>query len=631
MFSRATPVSSEALRRATLALHHRGPDGQRQWIAPHRRVGLGHARLSIIDLTTGDQPIANEDESVHVVVNGEFYDYERYQKDLSARGHRLRTRSDSEILVHLYEELGTHALRELRGEFAFALWDERNQLLFAARDRFGIKPLYYAQLGDTLILASEIKSLLAAGVPARWDHESLFQDIHMIADGDRTMFEGVYQVPPGHYLLATPQRFQVVPYWDLTYPTADHPAPVYSEQEHVERMRDALRESIRLRLRADVPVGVYLSGGLDSCSLLGIAASFHNGPLEAFTIAFEEGEFDEGPIAKEMAAHAGANFNVFRMPEDLLADHYADAIWQCETINFNASFVAKYLLSRKVREAGFKVVLTGEGSDEILGGYPHFRQDMLLFGDPDATPEQRAARVRELQLSNRHLGGFGMPVGAALSTDAVGRVLGYVPTWIGNRGIAGKRMSGLLSAEFAAEFPGRDPYQMFLNRIDLPEGAPRDPLNQSMWLWLKSTFPNKLLNFLGDRMEMAHSIEGRTPFLDHPLVDLVCQMPVSMKVRGMTEKFVLREAAKPFLTDTVYKRQKHPFMAPFELKSRMRQMVEDTLRGPVLGWLPFFDRKAVLAMLDNVPAGGPEVRGPHFGTLMVLTSICVLHERYKMA
>jgi asparagine synthase (glutamine-hydrolysing) len=631
MFSRATPVSSEALRRATLALHHRGPDGQRQWIAPHRRVGMGHARLSIIDLTTGDQPIANEDESIHVVVNGEFYDYERYQKDLVARGHRLRTRSDSEILVHLYEELGTHALRELRGEFAFALWDERNQLLFAARDRFGIKPLYYAQLGDTLILASEIKSLLAAGVPSRWDHESLFQDIHMIADGDRTMFDGIYQVPPGHYLLATPQRFQVVPYWDLTYPTADHPAPVFSEQEHIERMRDALRESIRLRLRADVPVGVYLSGGLDSCSLLGIAASFHNGPLEAFTIAFEEGEFDEGPIAKEMAAHAGANFNVFRMPDEMLADHYADAIWQCETINFNANFVAKYLLSRKVREAGFKVVLTGEGSDEILGGYPFFRQDMLLFGDPDATPEARAARVRELQASNRHLGGFGMPVGAALSTDAVGRVLGYVPTWIGNRGIAGKRMQGLLSADFAAEFPGRDPYQMFLNRIDLPEGAPRDPLNQSMWLWLKSTFPNKLLNFLGDRMEMAHSIEGRTPFLDHPLVDLVCQMPVSMKVRGMTEKFVLREAAKPFLTDTVYKRQKHPFMAPFELKGRMRELVDDTLRGPVLGWLPFFDRAKVLHMLDNVPAGGPEVRGPHFATLMVLTSICILHERYKMA
>src|SRR5262245_1119063 len=375
-FARRPPVDPAALRRATRALHHRGPDGARQWIASDGRVGLGHARLSIIDLTTGDQPIANEDERIHVVVNGEFYDHDRYLKELEQRGHRLRTRSDSEILVHLYEELGTHCLRELRGEFAFALWDAHNGLLFAARDRFGIKPLFYAQLGDTLYVASEIKALLAAGVPPRWDRESVFQDLHMIADGDRTLFEGVHQVPPGHYLLATPQRTQVVPYWDLSYPDADHPAVLRPEEEQIERMRDALLESIRLRLRADVPVGVYLSGGLDSCSLLGVAASFHQGPLEAFTIAFEEGPFDEGPIAQEMAAHVGAHFHRFRMPEDLLADHLADAIWQCETITFNANCVAKYLLSEKVRDFGFKVVLTGEGSDELMGGYPFFRQDM---------------------------------------------------------------------------------------------------------------------------------------------------------------------------------------------------------------------------------------------------------------
>jgi asparagine synthase (glutamine-hydrolysing) len=629
-FSTGAPVSPEALRRATRALHHRGPDGQKQWIAPHGRVGLGHARLSIIDLATGDQPIANEDEQLHVVVNGEFYDYERYQRELEGRGHRLRTRSDSEILVHLYEELGTHCLRELRGEFAFALWDDRNGLLFAARDRFGIKPLFYTRLGDTLLLASEAKALFAAGAWARWDHESVYQDLHMIADGDRTMFEGVYQVPPGHYVLATHQRFQVVPYWDLSYPTADHPAPEYSEEDHVLRMRDALRESIRLRLRADVPVGVYLSGGLDSCSLLGVAASFHEGPLEAFTIAFEEGPFDEGPIAAEMAAHVGANFHRFRMPEELLADHFADAIWQCETVTFNANCVAKYLLSEKVRDFGFKVVLTGEGSDELMGGYPFFRQDMLLFNTPGEDPEATQARLAALHAANRMYGGFGSQAGDALPTDSVRNVLGYVPTWIQNRAIASKRTQGLLAVDFAGEFAGRDPYQMFLNRIDLPEGAPRDPLNQSMWLWLKAVFPNKLLNFLGDRMEMAHSIEGRTPFLDHHLAELVCQMPVSMKVHGMTEKYVLREAARPFLTDTVYKRQKHPFMAPPELKGRLRELAEDTLRGSTLASVPFFDRKAVIRFLDDEPNVPPEQRAFYFPSWITMLSICVLHERYGM-
>jgi asparagine synthase (glutamine-hydrolysing) len=407
----------------------------------------------------------------------------------------------------------------------------------------------------------------------------------MIADGDRTMFEGIYQVPPGHYLLATPQRFQAVPYWDLTYPTADHPAPAYSEQEHVERMREALRESIRLRLRADVPVGVYLSGGLDSCSLLALRRPAHGSlrpsrsrSRRPSTRSRRRG--DGRPVRTSHLPHAGGP----------VADHFADAIWQCGPSRATRLRRQVPAPRRCATSASGGAHRRGVGRDP--GGYPFFRQDMLLFGDPDATPEARTARVRELQLSNRHLGGFGMPVGAALSTDAVGRVLGYVPTWIGNRGIAGKRMQGLLSAEFAAEFPGRDPYQMFLNRIDLPEGAPRDPLNQSMWLWLKAVFPNKLLNFLGDRMEMAHSIEGRTPFLDHPLAELVCQMPVSMKVHGMTEKYVLREAARPFLTDTSTSPApswRRP-SGPAARAGRGRQVAR-----PV----PFFDRKAVIRFLTT--------------------------------
>ena len=217
-FSKHEPISAEALSRTTKKLHHRGPDGQRQWIAPHGRVGLGHARLSIIDLTTGDQPIANENEQLHIVVNGEFYGYEPIRQELIERGHRLRTHSDSEIALHLYEELGTSCLKRLRGEFALALWDEANQVLFAARDRFGVKPLYWARKGDTLCLASEAKALFAAGVPARWDHESFFQIMHVYFDQDRSLFEGIYQVPPGCYLLATCQQVQIVRYWDFDYP-----------------------------------------------------------------------------------------------------------------------------------------------------------------------------------------------------------------------------------------------------------------------------------------------------------------------------------------------------------------------------------------------------------------------------
>ncbi|MBI3768529.1 MAG: asparagine synthase (glutamine-hydrolyzing) [Deltaproteobacteria bacterium] len=631
MFSNEQPVSPDALARATAALHHRGPDGQRQWIAPHGRVGLGHARLSIIDLTTGDQPIANEDETLHVVVNGEFYDYQRYQRALTDRGHRLRTRSDSEILLHLYEEEGTHCLRHLRGEFAFVLWDERNGLLFAARDRFGIKPLYYARRGDTLYFASEAKALFAAGVPARWDHESVYQQVHGVMDGDRSLFAGVNQVPPGHYLLASRHHTQVLRYWDLNYPTLDAPSPVRSEAEHIERMREELREAIRLRLRADVPVGCYVSGGLDSCAILGIAADLRDDPIEAFTIAFEEGPFDEGPIAEEMARHVGARFHRFHMPEEMLAQHYPDAVAHCEMIAGNANCVAKYLLSRHVRDFGFKVVMTGEGSDEILAGYPFFRRDMLQH-DAGTDTVTTALRLVALGEANKIYGGFAGTAGLTLPLDGVAQTLGFVPSILANFGERGHRIRPVLSADFRAEFADRDPYRVLLNRLDVTgQMQGRAAVHQAMYLWTKTMLPNILLNYLGDRMEMAHSIEGRTPFLDHHLVEAVVAMPADMKVHATTEKYVLREAAQPYLTQTVYRRQKHPFMAPIELEGGLQELVQDTLRGRTLASAPFFNQRAVVEVLDSLPGiEDRETRDRVFPMLLALTSSCILQERYRL-
>src|SRR5262245_54819307 len=393
MYSARGPIPADALERATLRLAHRGPDGRRTWLSDGRRVGLGHARLSIIDLATGDQPIASEDGTLRIVVNGEFYDFERTQCDLEGRGHRMRTRSDSEIALHLYEDYGTACLRHLRGEFAFALWDGANDMLFAARDRFGIKPLYYAIHRGTLHLASEIKALLAAGVPARWDRAAFFQANHFLGvPHDRTLFEGIHPVPPGHYLLACGGQVRLIRYWDFDYPPAADGRQVASDAEYAERFRHALDEAVRHRLRADVPVGCYLSGGLDSCSVLGLAARHASQPIRAFTLTFDRADYDEGAIAREMAAHAGADFRPIPIRQADLADHFADAAWQAETLFINAHGVAKYLLSRAVRDAGYKVVLTGEGSDEILAGYAHFRRDWLLPG----AQGQDAGAVRQL-------------------------------------------------------------------------------------------------------------------------------------------------------------------------------------------------------------------------------------------
>jgi asparagine synthase (glutamine-hydrolysing) len=633
MYSTREPVAANALERATRRLTHRGPDGQRTWLADDRRVGLGHARLSIIDLVTGDQPIANEEEALRIVVNGELYDFERTQRDLEGRGHRLRTRSDSEIALHLYEDYGTACLRHLRGEFAFVLWDGPNDTLFAARDRFGIKPLYYTTHQGTLYLASEIKALVAAGVPARWDRAGFFQGSHFLGTpADCTLFEGIHPVPPGHYLLASGGHVRLIRYWDFDYPTAVGARQACSDAEYAERFRQALDEAVRLRLRADVPVGCYLSGGLDSCSVLGLAARHRAEPIRAFTLTFDRADYDEGDIAREMAAHAGADFRPIPIRQDDLADHFADAIWQTETLCFNAHGIAKYLLSRAVRDAGYKVVLTGEGSDEILAGYPPFRRDLLLQGAQGQDAGAVRQLLEQLQANNPVSRGMLLPDGEPPPLVSVRRALGFVPSWLEAQATTATRLRALFAPDFAAELAGRDPYRVWLNGLDVAgQLAGREPVNQALYLWSKAALPNYILAVLGDRMEMAHSVEGRVPFLDHHVVELVRDLPVSQKIRGMTEKYVLREAARPVLSATVYRRQKHPFLAPpaaLAPGERLYELVQETLRGPALACLPFFDRAKVVALLDGLPALGADARTALDPVLMILLSACCLHQRY---
>jgi len=634
IYSPTGTVASEELERATQRLTHRGPDGQRTWLDPNHRVGLGHARLSIIDLATGDQPIASEDGLLHIVVNGDFYDFERIQADLRRRGHRLRTGSDSEIALHLYEERGTACLEELRGEFASILWDGRTDQLFAARDRFGIKPLYYARRGDVQFLASEAKALFAAGIPARWDRDAVFRAIHHQAPSqDRTLFEGVHQVPPGHYLIASAGGARLVRYWDFDYPATDRAGSARPDAEHVEEFRRALDTAVRLRLRADVPVGCYLSGGLDSCAVLGIAATHRCDPIRAFTLSFDRPDYDETAIARETARLANAEFHPIPITQSDLADHFAEAVAHAETLALNAHGVAKYLLSRAVRDAGYKVVLTGEGSDEILAGYPHFRRDLWLHdhGSIGCDAGSVPALLEELKVRNPVSRGLLLPDGEGISLEGLRAVLGFTPTWLETCATQAYKLRALFSPDFAAEVAGRDAYRELLEGLDVPgQLAGLAPVNQSLNLWAKVMLPNYVLAFLGDRMEMAHSIEGRLPFLDHHLVGLVRGLPVDQKIRGTVEKYVLREAARPVLTATVYARQKHPFTTPpaaLATDGKLYQLVQDTLRGPALESLPFFDRSRVVTLLDQLPAMDDGRRTAYDMPLMVLLSACVIHER----
>jgi asparagine synthase (glutamine-hydrolysing) len=603
-------------------------------MAPDGRVALGHARLSIIDLATGDQPIASEDQRTHVVVNGEFYGYEAIQRQLERSGHRLCTRSDSEIALHLYEDVGAECLHQLRGEFAFVLWDEVNRAMFAARDRFGIKPLFYAFHDNALYFASEVKALFAAGVPARWDAESVFHAVEGGGHQSRTLYDGVFQVPPGHYVLATDKHIHIHQYWDFNYPRADQ-HPLRSDAEYSAELRQALEEAVRLRLRADVPVGCYLSGGLDSCAVLGLAAKYHPEPIRAFSLTFDHPDYDEEKEAKEMAARAGAEFYPIPIRQDDLADNFSGAILQSEHFCINAHGVAKYLLSRAVRKAGYKVVLTGEGSDEILGGYPHFRRDMLLYNREGQNADEVAALLDNLEKLNPVSRGLLMPDGEARPLENVRRLLGFVPSWIETFSARSAKMQDLLAPDFAAEYGPRASYHPLFSGLDVRgQLQGRDPVHQSLYLWSKTLLPNYILSMLGDRMEMAHSIEGRVPFLDHHVVEVIRSQPVSQKIHGTTEKYVLRESVRDLITDTVYRRQKHPFLSPpatLNPKEKLSVLVNDMLRGRALAAIPFFDQKKVVGLLDRIGTMDEGSRVSNDQVLMLLVSACVLQDGFHLA
>jgi asparagine synthase (glutamine-hydrolysing) len=507
--------------------------------------------------------------------------------------------------------------------------------MFAARDRFGIKPLFYALHKETLYLASEVKALFAAGVPARWDAESVLHAADLGGHPVRTLYDGVFQVPPGHYLLATDRHIQLIQYWDFDYPGADHNGAQRSDADYAAEFRQALEEAVRLRLRADVPVGCYLSGGLDSCAVLGLAAKLHPDPIHAFTLTFDRADYDEENEAREMAAKVGAEFFPIPIRQDDLADHFADATLQSETLCVNAHGVAKYLLSRAVRDAGYKVVLTGEGSDEILGGYAHFRRDMLLYNQDGQDPATVAALLQDLENRNLVSRGLLLPHGEARPLENVRRLLGFVPSWIEAFSARSVKMQGLLAEDFQAKLGEREGYHALFSGLDVRgQLAGRDPVHQSLYLWSKTFLPGYILTVLGDRMEMAHSVEGRVPFLDHHVVEVIRAQPVTQKIRGMTEKYVLREAVRDVITDTVYRRQKHPFLSPpltLAPEGKLNALVQDTLRGRGLAALPFFDPKKVIRLLDSLHTMDEGSRVAIDQILMILMSACVLQQGFRLA
>lgn len=550
---------SGGLASALDTLRHRGPDDRQSWVSTCKRYALGHTRLAIIDPAGGVQPMRGPRGQM-AVVNGEFYDYRGLRSDLEAQGHPFQTRSDSEILIPLLAKYGARAFEFLRGEFAFIHIDPNTGELLAGRDRYGVKPLYYAIDDSKLLLASEAKALFAMGVPATWNENAIFDGLTSFAvDPRRSLFREIRQVPPGHFLKVDASGAELYPYWDLDYNHTESDPSRLSDREFIEEYRELFSDAVKTRLVADVPVAVYLSGGLDSASVLGVASRLAQRELTAFTIGFADAAYDETPQAQEMADHVGATVHRIDVSQRDLVDNFDRAIWNSETFFSNTHGVAKYLLSRLVRQQGFKTVLTGEGADEHLAGYPHFRQDDLAdrFPDPDARRQAMQALAERNAIS----------AGLLISNERVNvppfeQCLGFVPAFFEGRAKGIDQVRRFFSPRLAESRGRWHGVEQFLERIDFRAIRGANRLHQSMYLWTKSIFPNYLLNVLGDRMEMAHSVEARLPFVDHRLTEFLCRVPSRLKVHGDTEKYIHREAVKDAITDTIYRRQKHPFLAP---------------------------------------------------------------------
>jgi asparagine synthase (glutamine-hydrolyzing) len=618
---------------ALKSLQHRGPDGSGSWTSRDGRWTLGHTRLSIIGLNNGDQPMTSPDGAVHLVVNGEFYGYREIRDRLRASGYRFATESDSEIALHLYDERGMQAANELRGEFAVIIADERQQRMIAIRDRFGIKPLYYSVVNGDVFFASEVKALLAMGVPAVWDLEGAtggFGRPH-----ETTEFAGISTVPPGCYAIARHGDVRIYPYWDWEIPTAEEMShDTRSEVEVVAEFRKALSDSVRQRLVADVEVASYLSGGIDSCAVLGLAQQSTDRPIRAFTLTFENPLYDEASVAEAQARRVGASYHPIPITGREIADAYADAVWHAETQMFNGHGVAKYLLSRAVRDAGIKVVFTGEGADEMLGGYPYFRVDALNDNSSFSAAE-RDALIDQMVGANPATRALLMPTQVSSpEMKAIERRLGWLPATLNVGAAMINGTAQLFRADLAVRVQGYRPMMSALDRLPLAQRVVgRDRLNQMLYVNAKTVLPNFILNYLADRMEMAHSIEGRVPFLDHHVAEAAARVPVNMKVKGIREKHVLREAAKDVLIPEVYDRQKHPFTTPPTRAANdpMLAFYRDTFASQAAKDQPIYDMTKVSAALDRLLECPDDQRIAMEGGLQRVASVIIMQDKFSMA
>lgn len=598
-------VDPHVLEKMAKTLQHRGPD--ENGIFVQGRIGLGHRRLSIIDVCSGQQPMAATGSKLWISFNGEIFNYIELRKDLEKRGHQFRTQSDTEVILHLYQEHGEECVQRMNGQWALAIWDEKKEKLFLSRDRMGVRPLFYTLNGRSFIFGSEVKAILA--------HPDVRREIDLIGldqiftfwctIAPRSIFKDIRELPPGHSLSVESGVVRSWPYWQLEYPVEYESR---SEEDWASELTELLMDATRIRLRSDVPVGTYLSGGLDSTVVTAIIRRHTDAKLKSFSVVFEDPQFDERKYQREAVAFLGTEHHETGIAEEDIARIFPEVIRHAEKPILRSAPAPMYLLSRLVRSQGYKVVLSGEGADEVLGGYDIFKEAKIRrFWSRRPDSKWRALLLRRLY---PYMEGLQSQPDAYLRAffhvsqgDAANPFFSHLPRWE-----LTARLKSFLS-------PGvRDALGRYDALGEMENSLPGsfrnwDGVSQAQYLEARYLLPGYILSSQGDRMAMAHSVEGRFPFLDYRVVELARRMPPTLKMKVLDEKYILKLAARRLVPEMIKARKKQPYRAPdsssFFAQGKAREpYVEELLAPERIRNTGIFNSAAVGKLCDKIKAGG---------------------------
>ena len=599
-------ASADMLRRMVAQIRHRGPDASGVFVDGH--AGLGHARLSIIDLAGGTQPMTDPDGSLAVTFNGEIFNYIELRQTLIEKGHRFHTQSDTEVILHAYQEYGEDCVQHFNGQWAFAVWDRPRRRLFVSRDRLGIRPLYYTLADGKFLFASEIKALFVHPAVSRAiDPVGLDQVFTFWSTlPPRTVFQGIRELPPGHNLTVHRDDVQVTRYWQLDYDPQPRPADT---DQYAEELLDLLTDATRLRLRSDVPVGAYLSGGLDSTVNTALVRRCTNAGLRTFSITFEDAEFDESDYQRQVVDFLGTQHETIQCSRDEIGRVFPDVVRHAEQPLLRSAPAPLFLLSRLVNHEGFKVVLTGEGADEMLGGYDIFKEAKVRrfwAAQPDSA--FRAGLLRKLYPYLPNLQAQSPAYRQAFfhvrPEDLADPLFSHLPRWE-----LTARLKAFFSPGLRSQLISHDAY------ADCQDLLPHTffdwpPFCQAQYLETTTLMPGYILSSQGDRAAMAHSVEGRFPFLDHRVAEFAARIPPRLKMKGLKEKYLLKRATRHLVPDAVTRRTKQPYRAPeaqsffnFDDGSFRHDYVEEMLSPQRIAEDGLFHPRAVQRLVAKARGG----------------------------